>query len=527
MAVVAFACRALFFAVVLGVASLCAAEQPVLPSSAENNPSVSSFANSNNDTGRENEASAAYSSFDAAAPATSDTETSGAAQSDLPQAPVHEQRSERFQWKPALAQYGLEISIQHAWRFVHENGTVDAVAYGPWYHDWIDSIGETRGWDDGDGWHASYVGHTLNGGIYGFIEQQNDPLYRKVEWGDGRIYWMSRVRALAFASAASTQWTLGPLSEASLGNVQLHASPGFIDLVNTPGLGIMEMMGEDMLDRYVIIPVENHTANPWFILVCRTLMNPARSFANLMAFKYGWTRENRPGIFGANHEMRKQLVHDYKTGLTGTPFGPHAAEERAAMNKTIERPPSKEAPIELQAYALYTAFLHGGTCLGGGGQGAARIADSWQIVSEVNGCMKINTPANESADSVTFAAGPRWTPRAAHRVSPFAQVLFGGQRITYEVVDPVKENYLLNAWNDGNGGTLHHFPLRSAYSAEYQALGFNMTMGGGFDVAFSRAFAWRVLDVNYSHSWLPPVHGIDASQGVQVRTGVVLRIGTW
>jgi hypothetical protein len=124
--------------------------------------------------------------------------------------------------------------------------------------------------------------------------------------------------------------------------------------------------------------------------------------------------------------MRKQLVRDYKQGLTGAPFGPHTAEERAAMNKAIERPTSKEAPIELEAYALYTAFLRGGTCLRGGGQVAARIAASWQIVSEVNGCMKVHTPTNESADSVTFAAGPRWTPRAPHRVSPFAQLPLRG-----------------------------------------------------------------------------------------------------
>jgi hypothetical protein len=89
----------------------------------------------------------------ASAPGTSGAESSSdATQDDIPVLPVHEQRSDRFQWKPALAQYGLEISIQHAWRFVHENGTVDAVAYGPWFHDWIDSIGETRGWDDSDGW---------------------------------------------------------------------------------------------------------------------------------------------------------------------------------------------------------------------------------------------------------------------------------------------------------------------------------------------------------------------------------------
>ena len=79
---------------------------------------------------------------------------------------------ERFQWKPALAQSLLGTAIYHGWRFAHESGTRDAL-YGPWLKDWLDSIGETRGWDDGDGWHASYVSHPFEGGIFGFIEQQN------------------------------------------------------------------------------------------------------------------------------------------------------------------------------------------------------------------------------------------------------------------------------------------------------------------------------------------------------------------
>jgi hypothetical protein len=438
----------------------------------------------------------------------------------------HEPGADRFQWKPALTQYWFEISIQHGWRFVHENGTRDATENGPWFHDWIASIGETRGWNDGDGWHAGYVGHPLNGGIYGFIEQQNDPLYRKVEWGDGRIYWISRLRALAFSAIASTQWTLGLASEASLGNVQLHASPGFIDLVNTPGLGVMEMMGEDLIDRYFIIPLENHTANPWLILAARSLGNPARSFATLMSFHHGWSRENRPGVFGKNHTLRKELIEEYKRGLISAPFGPHTPAEKAAMNQAVEAPHPTEAPIELQAYAIYESFLNGHNCLGGGGQGAARIAPAWQVVSEVNGCMVVNTPRNESADSVTFSAGLRWTPRATHRFSPFVQMLFGGRRMTYEVQNPQLRDSLINAWDDGNG-TLPHYPKRSDYQVQYQALGFDLTMGGGFDAAFGRAFAWRVLDLNYSHSWLPEVHSINASNGLQLRTGVVLRIGYW
>jgi hypothetical protein len=390
----------------------------------------------------------------------------------------------------------------------------------------VQSIGETRGWDDADGWHASYVGHPLNGGIYGFIEQQNDPLYRKVEWGDGRIYWMSRIRAMGFSAIGSTLWTLGPLSEASLGNVQLHSSPGFIDLVQTPTLGVMEMMGEDLIDRYMIMPLENRSSNPFLLLAARSLGNPARSFAALMSFRTGWTRENRPGLFGENHTRRKELIGEYRKGLISAPYGPHTSEEKALMNQAVETSHPGIAPIELHAYAIYEGFGNGHNCWGGGGQGAVRVATAWQVVSEVNGCMLVNTPKYESADSVTFAVGPRWTPRPTRRFAPFLQMLFGARRVTYEVLNQALRENLINAWDDGSG-PLPHYPKRSAYEAEYQALGFNLTMGGGFEAAFGRAFAWRVLDLNYSHSWLPDVHSIDTSNGVQVRTGVVLRIGNW
>jgi len=60
--------------------------------------------------------------------------------------------------------------------------------------------------------------------------------------------------------------------------------------------------------------------------------------------------------------------------------------------------------------------------------------------------------------------------------------------------------------------------------AAWKALGFNLTVGGSFDAAFGRAFAWRVLDLNYSHSWVSEVHSISASNGLQLRPRVVLRV---
>src|SRR5208283_5380163 len=53
----------------------------------------------------------------------SDKSLSSVAVTPVPHA---ETASERFQWKPAFAQYSLEIAIQHGWRFVHEPGTRDA-----------------------------------------------------------------------------------------------------------------------------------------------------------------------------------------------------------------------------------------------------------------------------------------------------------------------------------------------------------------------------------------------------------------
>src|SRR5260370_15160531 len=56
------------------------------------------------------------------------------------------------------------------------------------------------------------------------------------------------------------------------------------------------------------------------------------------------------------------------------------------------------------ASAHYETLLGGGSCIGGGGSGALRIRPSWQIVSEVSGCLVINMPKNESGDSEMYSA---------------------------------------------------------------------------------------------------------------------------
>jgi hypothetical protein len=122
-------------------------------------------------------------------------------------------------------------------------------------------------------------------------------------------------------------------------------------------------------------------------------------------------------------------------------------------------------------------------------------------------------------------AGTRWTPRAASRVSPFLQVMAGGRRVTHEIVDQQKRDELMALWADGNGPI--HYPKRSDWSTQHQENGLALSAGGGLDVVINRAFAWRVGNVEYTHSWLGNVDQIHAEDGVRISSSLVLRIGTW
>jgi hypothetical protein len=133
--------------------------------------------------------------------------------------------------------------------------------------------------------------------------------------GDGRDYFISLLRSLAYSGVWHTQWKIGPISEASIGNVMLHTSPGFITLTDTPTLGTVAMIGEDAADRYLIMGLENRTANRPLSMLARSFLNPGRSFANMMAFRVPRHRENRIGLFGRNFLIQKELLGDYrKTG---------------------------------------------------------------------------------------------------------------------------------------------------------------------------------------------------------------------
>jgi hypothetical protein len=440
--------------------------------------------------------------------------------------------STKFHFWPSFGESLLYTGIMHTFNLATEAGTRDTLN-GRWFANYTRSVSELRGWSDNDRFMAPYVGHPIEGSVFGFIERQNDPKYKQVQIGDGREYWVSLLRSMAFSAVWHTQWKIGPVSEASIGNVMLHASPGFITLVDTPTLGLVTMLAEDSADRWLIVGLENRTSNRALIILARSFLNPGRSMANMVAFKVPWNRDTRMGVFGENYEIRKEVVGEYKAGSGQKLFEYHKppSDPDAAMKKY-----PLEAPVELTAFPYYETFLGGGSCVGGGGQGAARVNPQLQVIAEVSGCLIMHMPAyNISGDSLFYGGGFRWTPLASHRFSPYTQVMFGGRKVSTEIDNEALRKQLMQEWNNGEG-TLAHFPMRSAWSVQTSNNGPSLRVGGGLDWVITRPFAWRLINLEYTHTWIDPVNvppGVTGGQTVRPQNGfiistqAVVRIGTW
>jgi hypothetical protein len=178
-----------------------------------------------------------------------------------------------------------------------KDSEVRSALRGPFFSDYFDSVRNIGGWDDGDNVRTNYVGHPLSGSIVGYIQVRHDPRYRTVEFGDGSRYWKSRIKAMAFIAAYSLEFEIGPVSEASIGNIQQDPRKrGVVDWVITPVLGTAWMLAEDITDRYVIRALEQHTRNRAVLCLTRTFLNPTRSLSNLLGRRRPWERNNRAGV---------------------------------------------------------------------------------------------------------------------------------------------------------------------------------------------------------------------------------------
>lgn len=187
------------------------------------------------------------------------------------------------------------LFVMHAFRWATEPGTRQGgLALGRPY---LRSAANLHGWADGDPFYVNFVGHPMQGAVAGRLLSLNDHKYRHAEFGRSAPYWKGKLRSAAFAWAFSTQFEIGPFSEASIGHVQRDfPQQGFVDHVVTPTVGLAWMVAEDALDQYGIKWLEGRTRNKFVRIVARSGLNPTRSFANLLSGKAPWSRDSRPGV---------------------------------------------------------------------------------------------------------------------------------------------------------------------------------------------------------------------------------------
>ncbi|HKY03699.1 MAG TPA: hypothetical protein VJQ56_02350 [Blastocatellia bacterium] len=201
-----------------------------------------------------------------------------------------------FKWGSALKQYLLLLAVEHTFDLTQEKTRRELK--GPFIKDYFRSVKGLGGWDDGGKFFTNYIAHPMEGGIYGWIQIQNDPKGIKQQVGRSKGYWVSRMKAMAWSAACSLQFEIGPLSQASIGNVGLytpHEGKGkrkmaYVDIVITPTIGTGWIVGEDLLERYVLKKLE-HSDKEILRNTLRTVLTPMRAGANLLRLKWPWYRD--------------------------------------------------------------------------------------------------------------------------------------------------------------------------------------------------------------------------------------------
>src|SRR5258705_11255532 len=101
---------------------------------------------------------------------------------------------------------------------------------------------------------------------------------------------------MAWAAAYSTQFEIGPISEASIGNVGMKkGTSGWVDFIMTPTGGLGFMLAEDGADRHLISRGESRSSPPRNRLF-RLALHPSRTGANFLPRQVPCHRGTRPHL---------------------------------------------------------------------------------------------------------------------------------------------------------------------------------------------------------------------------------------
>jgi opacity protein-like surface antigen len=154
---------------------------------------------------------------------------------------------------------------------------------------------------------------------------------------------------------------------------------------------------------------------------------------------------------------------------------------------------AQETPkAELFGGYEYLRISGGNNCHGGGGNLAYNFKDWLGGVVDLSGCKVTGLPAGASASAFNYLFGPRVSYRSYGSLTPFGQILFGGERL---------------------GAGLSGFGSGSANA-------FAMTIGGGADYKFTEHVSFRgQAEYLYTH------FAGSGQNNARIEAGIVYRWG--
>jgi hypothetical protein len=185
------------------------------------------------------------------------------------------------------------LMIEHGSRVAFQEKTRRELS-GNFWGDYRRSVRIPTQWEDSDAWWVNYIGHPIHGAAAGYIWLDHEPGAPSEISLVGR-YWASRARATAWSATYSLQFEVGPLSEASIGNVGMRPqTTGWVDHVVTPVGAFGLIVAEDALDRYVAKWTEQRLKNRVLRILVRLATNPGRTLSNTASGRAPWHRDGRP-----------------------------------------------------------------------------------------------------------------------------------------------------------------------------------------------------------------------------------------
>jgi hypothetical protein len=231
---------------------------------------------------------------------------------------------ENFHWRRALEESFTFLAIEQAWVVhtdfrwvVSENG----IPFNHYWRDYKQSLSRwwQVGWSAGENPMYNYVGHPIQGAITSYIQIQNDPKDRNLEFSRTKAYWRSRVKATLWNGVYSTQWSIGPLSEMTVEKYgsndrqpwnanntfpcdtkTCYWGVGKVNLVMTPVGGLGWLLAEDWMDKNIVRRVERSSRNRLLIDTVRCTFNPLRAGANILYGNRPWFRFRDAGDWGVS-----------------------------------------------------------------------------------------------------------------------------------------------------------------------------------------------------------------------------------